>query len=42
MKKLAVGVCTVAAVAALAIGTKKYLESTDKKVAELEAQVAFM
>ncbi len=42
MKKLAVGVCTVAAVAALTIGTKKYLESTDKKVAELEAQVAFM
>lgn len=42
MKKLAVGVCTVAAVAALAVGTKKYLESTDKKVAELEERVAFM
>ena len=42
MKKLAVGVCTVAAVAALAIGTKKYLEGTGKKIAELEDRVAYM
>ncbi len=32
----------MAALAALAVGTKKYLESTDRKVAELEDRVAYM
>lgn len=40
--KITAGVCVLATVALLAVGTKRYLESTDRKVAELEERVAYM
>lgn len=40
--KITAGVCVLATAALLAVGTKRYLESTEKKIAELEERVASM
>ena len=42
MKKLVVPACVVAAVSLLAVGTKLYVDRSERKVAELAERVAYM